>query len=113
MRLNNNNIADKGAAALANSTTLTQLESLYLENENWIHAQGIKAMSESINLSSLRRLELALNVIGDEGAIYLANSKQLSGLHFLNVAGNKLSPKGEDALQKSTALTNLQVLEIV
>ena len=113
LRLNNNNIGDHGATALARSTTLAQLESLYLENENWIHALGIKAMAESKNLASLRRLVLTLNVIGDEGAIYLANSQHLSGLHFLNVAGNKLSPKGEDALQKTTALTNLKVLEIV
>jgi len=106
-------ISDLGASALACSTTLTQLESLYLENENWIHAQGTKAIAESKNLVSLRRLVLALNAIGDEGAVFLANSHQLSGLQFLNVAGNKLSPRGEDALQKSTALANLQVLEIV
>ena len=89
------------------------MESLYLENENWIHAPGTKAIAESKNLVSLRRLVLALNAIGDDGAIHLSNSQQLSGLHFLNVAGNKLSPKGEDALQKSTALANLQILEIV
>ena len=103
----------RSVTALAHSTPLTQLKSLYLENENWIHAQGIKAMAESENLTSLRRLVLTLNAIGDEGAIYLANSQKLSGLHFLNVAGNKLSPKGEDALQKSKALTNLLILEIV
>jgi hypothetical protein len=84
-----------------------------LENENWIHAAGAKAIAESKNLVSLRRLVLALNTIGDEGAVHLATSHQLSGLHFLNVAGNKLSPRGEDALQKSTALVNIQILEIV
>ena len=61
----------------------------------------------------MKRLVLALNAIGDEGAIHLANSKTLSGLKFLNVAGNRLTPRGEDALQKSTALTGIEVLEIV
>jgi len=111
--LNNNNISDKGAEALATSTTLLQLETLSIENENWIHAPGAKAISESKNLSSLKKLVLVLNVIGDEGAIHLANSQTLSGLKFLNVAGNRLTPKGEDALQKSTALSGIEVLEIV
>ena len=111
--MNNNNISDKGAQALACSTTLLNLETLSIENENWIHASGAKAISESKNLSSLKRLVLALNAIGDEGAICLANSKTLSGLQFLNVAGNKLTPRGEDALQKSTALTGMKILEIV
>ena len=111
--MNNNNISDKAAQALACSTTLLNLETLAIENENWIHASGAKAISESKNLSSLKRLVLALNAIGDEGAICLANSKTLSGLQFLNVAGNKLTPRGEDALQKSTALTGMKILEIV
>ena len=86
---------------------------LHLEQDNWIHAQGAKAIAESSTLSSLHTLVLGLNQIGDEGANYLAESKNLSKLAFLNVIGNKLTAAGEDALRYSKSLQQLKTLELV
>ena len=92
---------------------MAQVEELHLEQNNWIHAQGAKAIAESITLSSLQTLVLGLNQIGDEGANYLADSKLLANLVFLNVIGNKLTAAGEDALRYSENLPQLKTLELV
>ncbi|MFQ5482051.1 MAG: hypothetical protein ACE5ER_04765, partial [Nitrospinaceae bacterium] len=89
------------------------LEALYLEQDNWIHAPGAKAIAEADHFGNLHTLVLGLNVIGDEGARYLAESTQLPKLVFLNVIGNKLTTAGEDALRHSTHLQNLKTLELV
>ena len=89
------------------------LESLLLENENWIHAEGAKSLASSTAFPLLKQLVLTLNAIGDEGAFYLAESKSFNSLEQLNVAGNKISPRGEDALRNSPNLQHLKILELV
>ena len=98
---------------MAKSNNFKYLEILYLENENWIHSEGAKALAMSEAFPRLRQLVLTLNVIGDEGAFYLAEAKSFKSLEQLNVAGNKITPRGEDALKNSTYLQHIKTLELV
>ena len=106
-------LGDTGTTALAKSKYFGALESLLLENENWIHAEGAKSLASSKAFPLLRQLVLTLNAIGDDGAFHLAEAKNFTALEQLNVAGNKISPRGEDALRNSPNLQNLKTLELV
>ena len=103
--MNDNNIADQGVEALAQSKTLTQMEELHLEQDNWIHAQGAKAIAESTALSSLQTLVLGLNRSEMKGRI-IWRIQNFTKLAFLNVIGNKLTAAGEDALRYSKTYLN-------
>jgi len=56
-------------------------------------------------------LNLKSNRIGDEGAVYLANSKTLKKLRSMQLVVNDLSEEGEKALRNSTLLSSLSSLK--
>lgn len=91
-----NEIGERGARALANAATLSQVEELRLGN-NPLGAEGARALAAA-PLARLRRLDLSGSGLGDEGALALAHSPFLDALECLNLGPLDVSPKTREAL---------------
>src|SRR5690606_17248647 len=85
--LENNQIGDAGAIALAKGT---QYPNLYLDN-NEIGDEGAIALASN---NSLNSLGLGQNKISNSGAIALSGAT----LFYLNVSDNQIEKEGIDAL---------------
>jgi len=68
--------------------------------------------SKDERLSSLKRLNLGGNRIGDEGAKLLAESPIFSKLQWRELGGNDLGPEGIRAICRSTTLKKLKTLNV-
>ena len=101
--LDNNNVGEAGAQAIAEN--LTNLQWLYLRNNN-VSEAGARAIAES--LTKLQSLNLFGNNIGEAGARAIAES--LSNLQSLNLGANKVGEAGARAIAEK--LTNLQSLNL-
>ncbi len=93
-----NNLRDRGVALLAASPRFADLESLDL-GSNGIGNAGARALASS-GLRRLRRLGLSGNVIGEKGALALAESPALEHLERLDFHGNKAGRRGNAALRE-------------
>ena len=69
---------------------------------------GAKALSQSLYLSCLIRLDMAQNNIGDEGAQALSESLTLFDLKYLDVFGNGISTEGQELLKNAEGLGKVQ-----
>lgn len=102
-------IGEKGAKAIANSPTLTNLTSLNLEH-NTIWDGGAIAIANSPTLLNLTSLNLSHANIGNAGAMAIAKSQNLASLTSLNLAHNQIGDEGIMAILESPFLTNLKSL---
>jgi Ran GTPase-activating protein (RanGAP) involved in mRNA processing and transport len=107
--LSMNGIGAGGAAALGRAEL--PLTSLYLLGCE-IGPSGLKELTSSKHLSSLRVLALSGNDIGDDGARALSRSTALKNLATLDLCANGIGDAGALALAQSPRLKNLQVLEL-
>ncbi len=104
-------IGPEGAAALSKSLSLTRLARLNLWN-NFIGPEGTAALAATRTLTGLVELNLSRNEVGDRGAIALASSPALSHLVRLELRCNNIGNQGALALAASTYLTNLKYLNL-
>jgi uncharacterized protein (TIGR02996 family) len=82
---------------------LHPLKKLFLAGNN-IGDQGAITIAESPSTESLIYLELSYNALGDRAAKALANSPYLGGLTYLNLFANQISDVGKKALRESPYL---------
>lgn len=99
LSLSHNSIGPKGAAQLAQISSITYLDI----SKNPIGSEGALALANNTTLENINALDSG---IGDEGAIALANNSQLKGLVLLN---NPIGNDGFLALAKSTTLSTLWI----
>ncbi|MFQ5482082.1 MAG: hypothetical protein ACE5ER_04925 [Nitrospinaceae bacterium] len=101
LELGTNLMGAKGVKYLANSKVLTNLTSLNLFY-NAIGNEGVKFIAISDNLLSLQNLTLSDNNITDEGAKYLAKFLPLwTNLRRLDLRLNKIREEGQAALREA------------
>jgi uncharacterized protein (TIGR02996 family) len=94
-------IHEPGAAALAKSRTLTQLQALYLGGQN-IGDLGCRSLIHSPNFRELKVLDVSQNNLTGVGWIAdFVRSSQFGGLRYLNLARNPFD---------STVVLNLREL---
>ncbi len=104
----------QGAAALADSTTLTRLKSLDL-NDHFIGDAGVRALALGRNAHRLERLGVVNNEIGevgDSGILAVVESTRLTNLRELRLGGNRLGPLGAEALAKWPHLERMRVVDL-
>jgi len=89
-----------GAAALADSTTLTRLRSLDL-SDHYIGDAGLQRLVNSPHAERLERLGVEYNEIGEigsSGILEVVESSRLANLRELYFGGNRLDRIGAEAL---------------
>ena len=108
----NNNIGDKGAAALASALRVNEVLTELNIGGNEIGPEGAKAVGEALAANRvLTNLDLSWNNIGDEGATALASALEVNGvLKILDVRRNEIS--GDAAQPLATAVLASPSLEI-
>jgi uncharacterized protein (TIGR02996 family) len=104
-------IRSAGAAALARSPGMANLESLRLE-DNQVGPEGVEAIAASPHLRKLRELNIGSNRVGDRGAIALASSPVLDTLESLDLGWARIKKDGVKALANSRRLKNLKHLDL-
>lgn len=110
LELGTNLIGSKGAKYLAQSKCLVNLTSLNLFY-NAIGNEGVKYIAISDNLLSLTNLTLSDNNITDEGAKYLAKFLPLwTNLRRLDLRLNKIREEGQTALMEAKEKTEIKQL---
>ncbi len=110
LELGTNLIGPKGAKYLATSSVLTNLTSLNLFY-NAIGNEGVKYIAISDNLLSLVNLTLSDNNITDEGAKFLAKFLPLwQNLKRLDLRLNKIREEGQNALREAAEKTQIKQL---
>jgi Leucine-rich repeat (LRR) protein len=112
--LNNNNLGDEGASALAQVLISNQTLTYCNIASNGIGPKGIAALSQALAVCCLVSLNLMENSCGDKGAESLAQS--LSGntrLITLNLSQNSIGDAGIRHLSKSLRSNScLRVLDL-
>jgi hypothetical protein len=105
------NIGDDGYAALAASTTLTNLREL---NPSWarVGAASVIALINSPVMANLTHLDLSCTNSGPEVLIAIAQSPSMSKLQHLGLSRNEVGDEGVTALSQSTTSTNLVSLDL-
>lgn len=110
LEMGTNLIGTKGARYLGQSKTLVNLTSLNLYY-NAIGNDGAKQIAISDNLLSLSNLTLSDNNITDEGAKYIAKFLPLwTNLRRLDMRLNKIREEGQQALMEAKEKTGLEQL---
>src|SRR5262249_12151002 len=92
-----NHVGAEGVAALAASSTLSNLRSLRLD-WNELDDEAVRLLASTKHLTHLHALELWANQIGAAGAAALARSPALGGLVVLSLPANQIGPEGAAAL---------------
>jgi len=105
-----NRFGDGGVIELA-SLPLTRLRALILDS-NGITDRGAKALACSSSLKELRQLSLAGNLIGGDGATALAQSPIADNLLHLDLKHNRIGAKGADGIIYSPYLQSVTLLEL-
>ena len=113
--LDNNQISDEGATALAQAMKgNTTMQELYL-GHNQISDEGATALAQALKgNTTLQQLYLGSNQISDEGATALANAmKGNTTLQQLSLYNNQISDEGATALANAMkGNTTLQQLSL-
>lgn len=91
---------------------VSRLQSLTLDSVN-MGPVTLKALVNSANWKSLRRLSLVNNSFGDDGAEVLASSPLIRQLTHLDLSYCKVSRKGAKVLASAEGLENLVSLRMV
>ncbi|KAJ1627881.1 hypothetical protein T492DRAFT_168552 [Pavlovales sp. CCMP2436] len=109
--LSDNGIDELGAVALAAMLTKCELMKFVDFSWNCIRLDGAAALAEALKTSSVVRLNLAWNGLGDRGAKALAEA--LQELLFLDISKNNLGEPAAaavaSALRVNTTLRSLQL----
>lgn len=100
-------IGDAGAAIVA---PIADLERLHLDN-NDLRDTGATAIAEQVSLT-IRELELSYNRIGEHGAAAIAESPRLAKLEKLWLIKNPLGPYGVSRFIRTMQLPGLTFLDI-
>lgn len=108
--LEKNDLGDGDLEELSQSCFLTELTSLLLWG-NRICDAGVAALIAT-SLPSLTRLDLSGNIIGDAGAITLANSTLFGRLQMLDLTANQIGDAGAQALASSAFAETIGRLDI-
>ena len=108
-----NGITASGAIALARALRGKKICDLDF-SRNYIRYLGAYALAFILNSATIRRLRIESCVVGDEGAIWLAQSlKHCSNLLELNISGNNIESRGAVAIAEYLSqCRNLQVLHL-
>jgi uncharacterized protein (TIGR02996 family) len=106
LTLQDNRIGPVGVAALAGSPNFANLELLQIRDP--LGPVGGTAIAHSPYLTQLRTLILFACGIGDEGTVALANSPNVARLGALNLTRNDLTDIGAEALARSPYLAELR-----
>lgn len=102
-------VADATVGQLASSAALVRLGAVRLDG-NDLTDRGAVYLAETEHLTGLRELSLAGNPIGDLGAMALARSPALRELRLLNLADCQIDSGGAQALADSPYLDHLECL---
>ena len=103
-----------GAAALADSTTLTRLKSLDL-SDHFIGDAGVRALALGPTAHRLERLGVENNEIGevgDSGILAVVESPRLGNLKELRLGGNLLGPLAAGALASWPHLEQMTLVDL-
>jgi hypothetical protein len=114
LHLNDNEIGDAGAVALALALQVnTSLQMLFL-SDNCIGDSGATALAQALPVQkSLRGLYLTNNSIGDSGAAALAQALQVNkSLQELNLGNNEMSDEGGKLLLETLEKYNGTLFEL-
>ncbi|EFC42047.1 hypothetical protein NAEGRDRAFT_70103 [Naegleria gruberi] len=93
------------------SNPLSNLTELNLAR-NLIGNEGVRHLSNCNQLKSLHTLLLDYNKIGNEGVKHLAHSQNLSNLKLLFLSQNYINDEGANMLAKSNCLRNIVFLDL-
>lgn len=103
-------------AALAASTTITELRGLELGwgsyTPNQIGPHGAFAIASSHNFAHTKRLGLDFNHITDAGLASLARTAHLGALRSLSLRVNGITDAGLDELAANPGMPHLELLEL-
>ena len=110
LSLGHNKIEGKGAAELAVSENMANLTHLWFTN-NKIRQEGMQAIALSNHLTNLEYLDVSQCEIGNEGVqvLSLTNKRKLK---FINLYHNGISSKGYKLLSESENMPLLSEIKI-
>lgn len=106
--LNENNLTDVAATAIAESEHLTKLTHISLAH-NDIKSLGASVLASSENMANLTHLWLTNNKIQQEGMQAIAISDHLNNLEYLDVSQCEIGNEGIQVL----SLTNKRKLKFI
>lgn len=117
--LSGNPVQDRGAELLASHPSFANLIRLILNSndqryEYCIHANGVRAITESHTLEKLQTLELNGQYVGDAGLIGMISST-LQELCYLGLAYCEIGVMGEEAfleLERNPGLPHLMTIDL-
>lgn len=103
-----------GAAALADSATLTRLRALDL-GDQYIGEGGLRRLIHSPNAAGLERLVVDYNDLGDISDGWVSDvvgSRHLGALRELVLCGNRLGPLGAEELAQWPHLEHMRTVDL-
>jgi hypothetical protein len=110
LMLGSNNLTDAGLIALAQQPSLSSLRTLYIQ-ECELSAEACRALATCAPLRGLRTLSLNHNIIGDEGAAWLAQG-EWPALRELQLWRCGISDAGARALARAPWTAHLDRLDL-
>ncbi len=111
LALDDCNINENGARAIATSKAFINITGLYLSSNN-IGDVGVSALAASTTLRRLKSLYLGSNGIGPVGAEAIATSPAFGDLDALDLSNNPIRTSGVKKFVGSTILTRLSLLDL-
>mgnify|MGYP000856791752 FL=1 len=109
LRLDDNQISDRGATVIANNTSWSKLKELSLHS-NRVGVEGAISIGSNITWKNLKQLYLSKNKIGDLGAAAIGANTTWKNLEELSLWGNETGDKGAAAIGANTTWCKLKVL---
>ena len=90
---------------------ISRLTTLNLE-QNEVGNIGARAIANSAHFANLTALELGNDGIGEAGAEAIADSPHLANLTILDLSGNNIGDSGTRTIARSSHLTRLNALKL-
>jgi uncharacterized protein (TIGR02996 family) len=100
LELSTTKLTGKGIQTLAKCSKLSSLRRLNVGHNEDVGDKGIAAIAESAHLAKLTHLNLARTNLGEKGAQALIDSETLQSIRYLNVGEAKLKDTTIKALQR-------------
>jgi Ran GTPase-activating protein (RanGAP) involved in mRNA processing and transport len=109
LNLSRHKLAWEGLSALTSISPM--LRTLNLSDAE-LDARGVRALINTPGVESLEQLELACNMLGDEGGEEVVRAPSLARMKHLDLSGNELGDHVVTALAERGAMGHLLTLEL-
>jgi uncharacterized protein (TIGR02996 family) len=102
-----NGLDDTGAGVLARGSSLSNLTTLALNDNDRITGEGLIQIAESPFLAGLTALDVSGNDIGEAGLTAVVASQAMERLHSFRINGNPIGDAGAAVLARSRLLARM------